>query len=260
MLQFPEIQAHFRDAIIYGDTSGISRALMGGRYPEKRLAVYQRNYRASLTDALLTKFPATQWLLGTRSLSEVALQFIRDCPPRVPCIAEYGSDFPDFLGKCIPQLPYVRDFACLEWSVGKAAIAVDQPSLDARAFSEIDSLPDTFVTLQTGVHYLHARWPVYELMMTYLTNQVPAQFEMTPTDVWVEIRGARGEFQLNCLAEGEFLFRQSLLQGFSIGDAAERALDANPQFDPGRALTSILVAGLVTGVRQNNAEETNGNL
>ena len=134
MQRLPEIQARFRDVIVHGETSGISDALIGGCHPEKRLAIHQRNYEVSLTGALLTKFPATQWLLGTRFLTEVARRFIRECPPRVPCIAEYGSDFPEFIGECASQLPYVRDFARFEWAVGKAAIAVDQPAVGSQRF------------------------------------------------------------------------------------------------------------------------------
>jgi len=259
MQRLPEIQARFRDVIVHGETSGISDALIGGCHPEKRLAIHQRNYEVSLTGALLTKFPATQWLLGTRFLTEVARRFIRECPPRVPCIAEYGSDFPEFIGQCASQLPYVRDFARLEWFVGKAAIAVDQPAVDLNAFSQIESLLDTFVTMQTSVEYLHTRWPIDELMTTYLTDEAPNQFEMTPTNVWIEIRGARGEFQWHRLEEEEFIFRRSLWRGNSIGDAAERALDTNARFDPGRALPSVLNAGLVTALRQTNEEQSDGN-
>ena len=175
-----EIQTRFRAAVVHGDTDGISEALIGSRHPEKRLSIHQRNYRASLTDALLTKFPAAQWLLGTRFLIEAAGRFIQECPPSMPCIAEYGSEFPDFLGRCAPHLPYVRDFAILEWFVGKAAIAIDE---------------------QTGVHYLHTGWPVDDLMGIYLSDNAPAQFELIPNDVWIEIRGARGEFQINRLCQ-----------------------------------------------------------
>jgi hypothetical protein len=260
MQRLPEIQAHFRDAIVYGKTNGISQTLIGGLDPQKRLAIHQRNYHVSLTDALVTKFPATEWLLGTRSITEAAGRFIHEYPPQGPCIAEYGRKFPDFLGQCAPHLPYVRDFASLEWLVGMAAIAVDQPSLDAHAFSQIDTLLDAVVTFQIGVHYLHASWPIDDLLKAYLTDNVPDQFELMPNPVWVEIRGARGEFQLNRLAEGECLFRQALSEGIPIGDAAERALEANPGFDAGRALTAILATGLVTGACLGSAEETNGKL
>jgi hypothetical protein len=249
-----EIQNHFRAAVVHGDTNGISHALIGGRHPEKRLSIHQRNYRASLTDALVTKFPGTQWLLGTRFLTEATERFIRECPPSKPCIAEYGSEFPDFLGQCAPHLPYVRDFAILEWFAGKAAIAIDQPLLGAEAFSEIGSLSDAVVTLQTGVHYFHTGWPVDELMTIYLSDNAPAQFELIPNDLWIEIHGARGEFQVHRLTADDFMFRQSLLRGVSIGEAAAHALDINAGFDPGLALASVLAAGLLTGIREIEGE------
>jgi hypothetical protein len=179
MRRLAEVQSDFRNAVVDGSTDRISQILVGGVHPEKRLAIHQRNYQASLTDSLLTRFPATHWLLGTRVISDAAKRFARECPPQAPCIAEYGSDFPDFLGRCVSHLPYVRDFAQLEWFVGKAAIAVGE---------------------ETGLHYLHSSWPVDELFTIYLTDNAPDEFRLSPVDVWLEIRGARGEFQLNRLS------------------------------------------------------------
>src|SRR6516164_6692405 len=64
MWRLAEIQSDFRDAVVDGITERISQSLVGGYHPEKRLAIHQRNYQASLTDSLLTRFPATHWLLG----------------------------------------------------------------------------------------------------------------------------------------------------------------------------------------------------
>lgn len=182
-MRLHEIQTRFCDALVHGETGGIAPALIGGVYPEKRLAIHQRNYQASLVDAVLTKFPATEWLLGTRFLTEAARRFIQEYPPAAPCIAEYGSEFPEFLGDCAPQLPYVRDFARLEWCIGKAAIAVDRHCIGS------------------GTHYLHTNWPVDELITLYLTDNAPARFELEPVDLWIQIRGDRGEFQLNRVQE-----------------------------------------------------------
>jgi len=187
MQRLAEIQSDFRDAVIDRRSTGISQALIGGHYPERRLAIHQRNYQASLTDSLLTRFPATHWLLGTRFITDAASRFVREYPPHAPCIAEYGSDFPDFLGRCAPHLPYIREFAQLEAFVGKAAIAVDQ---------------------RTGVYYLQASWPVDELLKIYLADNAPDEFKLAPDDVWLEVRGARGEFQVSRLSEKEFISRR----------------------------------------------------
>jgi len=92
-------------------------------------------------------------------------------------------------------------------------------------------------------------------MTIYLTDNAPTQFELIPNDIWMEIRGARGGFQINRLTEDDFMFRQSLWQGFSIGEAAAHTLDINVGFDAGRALAWVVTAGLLTGICQNRGED-----
>ncbi len=174
---------------------------------------------------------------------------MREQPPQAPCIAEYGSAFPDFLRTFAgpERVPYLKDFAELERLVGQVAIAVDDPAVSAEAFSNIpaDALSEMRLTLQPGLCYLKTSWPVDELMKLYLTETAPDQFEIVPADAWIEVRGARGQFDFNRLPEADFTFRKSVSQGRSISDAAELALDTNRGFDPGRALAALIADGLV---------------
>jgi hypothetical protein len=247
-----EIQLRFRDAIVNGTSSGITPLLTGGRYPEKRLAIHQRHYETSLVKTLLGKFPATVWLVGTRFVTEEAKRFVHRRPPEAPCIAEYGQGFPQFLSECpgSERVPYLREFAELEWHVGHIAIAVDRPAVPIDEFSQMDgdALPDAVLTLQPGLCYLHASWAIDELMKLYLTDTAPERFELPHGDVWIEVRGARGEFHINRLDAAEFNFRKSILRGRSIGDASALALDVDTVFDPGRALAALINAGLVTAI------------
>src|SRR5579862_3267078 len=244
-----DIQSNFRDAVVLGETGPVAEALTGGDNPERRLAIHQRNYQASLTDALLMKFPATEWLLGTVLFTEAAQCFVRENPPGTPCIAEYGTAFPDFLRQYAgtEALPYVSEFARLEWYVGRVAIAADPDPAGPTAFSHIkeDALPDATLRLQSGLHYQQASWPIDELLTLYLSGTAPDQFELRPGSIWIEVRGNRGEFQLNRLEPAEFVFRKSISEGRPIGEAAERAMDLSSGFDPGRGLTALLAAGLV---------------
>jgi len=252
MPRLTEIQSHLRDTVVSNGKTRVGLSLTGGSDPSKRLLIHQRNYQSSLIEALRTKFPATEWLVGTRLLAEAAASFIQEYPPTAPCIAEFGATFPDFLATRVQHVGYVRDFGRLEWFVGKAAIAVDESPLDGSLFSSIDedSLPDLILTLQSGTHYLNTNWPVDELMVLYLNDTAPDQLELIPCDGCIEIRGARGEFQINRLETGDSIFRQCIFAGLSIGAAAERALDASRCFDPGRALAALLESGLVTAIRQ----------
>ena len=191
------------------------------------------------------------WLFGMPFLDEAAQEFVRRHPPATPCIAEYGEEFPGFLSTYLgaARAPYLCSFAELEWHLGQVAIAVDQPALALNAFStlEINTLMDTSLMLQAGLRYLHASWPVDGLMKLYLTDTAPSEYPLAPWDVWLEVRGSRGGFHIDCLDAAEFVFRNAVLERQPIGTAAERALDASARFDVGRAFTTLVRGGYVIG-------------
>ncbi len=251
MPSLAETQSRIRRAVVDGDAAGIAPQLVGGRDPGRRLAIHQRHHRSRLVAAIRTKFPATGWLLGTPFLDEAAEQFVQQHPPPGPCIAEYGEEFPRFLSTYsgAARVPYLYSFAKLEWHLGQVAISVDRPALMLEVFSrfEIDTVMDTRLTLQPGLRYLHAFWPVDDLMRLYLTDTAPAEYRLAPEDVWLEVRGARGEFHIDRLDAAEFTFRAAILDGQSIAAAAERALDTEAEFDVERAFTTLMHGGYVIG-------------
>ncbi len=252
-----DIQVRFRDALLSGDGSGIAPILVGGRAPSMRLKVHQRHYEASLTSALLDKFPATGWLVGSAFLTEVAQQFVRSHPPKAPCIAEYGESFPAFLAEYPPAegVPYLRSFSELEWHVGHVSVAIDLPSIPIASLSATDAgaIPDVVLMLQPGVRYLETSWPVDDLLKLYLADSAPDQLVFCPADVLIEIRGARGEFRLNRLDRGAFAFRHAIATGRTVGAAAESALEASSDFDISAAFASLFAEGLVTSVIEPSA-------
>jgi hypothetical protein len=249
-----EIQLRVRDAVVAGQTSALEPLLAADDRSRTRFDIHRRNYEASLISALLEKFPASAWLAGTSFLTQAAMRYVHQHPPEAPCIAEYGGSFPEFLSKCpgAERVPYLLSFAELEWCLGHVAIEVDEPGIPQEAFRAIapELLPDQTLLLRPGVRYLAAEWPVDDLMKLYLAETAPEYLSFEPAAVWLEIRGARGEFSLTRLAFCEFLFRQSVREGNSIGAAAERALDGDPSFDPATALACLIASGLVTGIGQ----------
>lgn len=254
MPSLAETQRRVRNAVVAGDATAVAGLLVGGRDARKRLAIHQRHYETSLVTALLGKFPATAWLVGTPFLSDAARAFVRECPPQAPCIAEYGAGFPDFLSSRpgAERLPYLRGFAELECAIGLVSIAIEQPALTSDALSGVDetTLPDIVLALQPGLRYLHVTWPVDDLMTLYSTEVAPEQLSLESTDAWIQVRGARGAFDIRRLDPGDFVFRRAILEGLSIGDAAGRALDTTTGFDPGRALAAVIAEGLITAIAE----------
>jgi hypothetical protein len=249
-----------RRAVVAGDRAGIVPMLVGGRDPAKRLAIHQRNYETSLVKALLGKFPATGWLVGSGFLTQAAREFIRVHPPRAPCIAEYGEEFPGYLEAWphADRVPYMRALAEIEWCVGHAAIAADRPALrlDEVAGLDPETLCDATLVIQDSVRYLESGWPVDDLMKTYLANNAPDRLQLASGDFRFEIRGSCGAFQINRLDSGEFAFRKSIQEGRTIGGSAELALEADPAFDTGRSFLQLITKGLAVAINPNESRLT----
>lgn len=254
MLPLFEVQAHLHRAVVARDVMGVLPLLVGGDDPEKRLAIHQRHYETSLVNALLGKFPATGWLVGTPFLTEAARSFIQLYPPNAPCIAEYGEDFPMFLAMRpgAERVPYLQWFTELEWHLGHVSIAVDWPAVSLSDLSRMDAntLADATLTIQPGVRYMNAPWPVDELVQVYLTEAAPDQFQLAQAEVWLEIHGARGAFKINRLDKAEFAFRRAIQTGQTIGAAAERALEADANFDPGQCFAKSINGGIATAINE----------
>jgi hypothetical protein len=247
-----ETQLQLRSAIVDDDAASVVPLLIGGRDPERRLAIHRRHYESSLVTAIRTKFPATAWLVGSPFLDDAAKKFARQHPPSGPCIAEYGEEFPRFLSSYLgaARVPYLHPFAELEWHLGQVAISVERPPLALEDLSRIETnaLADAALTLQTGLRYLHASWPVDDLMKLYLSETAPSEYRLAAADIWLEVRGARGQFQINRLDAAEFVFRKAILDGQSIGAAAEHALDTNAEFDVGRGFATLVANGHVIAI------------
>jgi hypothetical protein len=251
MSALADLQGHVRQALLTGDVTLLQPVLAGSPDPTKRLAIHQRHYQATLSAALMEKFPATAWLVGSAFMAEAARQFVRTRPPTRPCIAEYGDDFPAFLA-ALPtaaHLPYLRDFAELERRFGQAAIDVDLPALSiADVAASSDSFTDGLVALQPGLRYWHASWPVDQLLKIYLTDSAPDTCEIELGSVYLEVRGARGEVNVTRLSLGEFTFRSELRDGIRLGEAVEHSARIDPAFDPRQAFLTLVHERLVTGI------------
>ena len=252
MPSLAETQTWLRDAILAGDGLSAAPLLTGGRDATTRFAIHARHYEASLVSALLGKFPGCVWLLGEPFVTSAARNFVHARPPGMPCIAEYGADFPKFLAD-VPgaaKVPYVRAFAEAEWHLGLVSVAIDYPPLALTALAPFpaETLADVALRLQPGLAYVSASWPIDELLRLHLCDAAPDRYVLEPAGVRLEISGARGEFRFDRLDEAEFAFRKALADGVSVGAAAELALGLDPNFAPGQALARLFAAELVTGV------------
>jgi hypothetical protein len=252
-----DVQQQMRDAVVNRDSAPTGLLLVGGQHPLKRLNIHRHHYEASLMAAVMSRFPATGWLVGPRRLEDAARQFVHDHPPTAPCIAEYGSQFSAFLGTWpeTVHLTYVPEFADLDWHLGRLSVAIDASGVERQHLAALDpsGLADVSVTLQAGTHYLRASWPIDELIGMYLADASPTSWTLIDEEVRIEARGSRGSLRFSRLAAGDYAFRVSLAEGHTLGDASAYALEVDSGFDPGVALLTLVDEQLITSVGRSDS-------
>lgn len=248
-MQLADLQSDVAVAVIEGSLPASSSLLSGGDHPMRRLAIHSRHYAASLVRSLVERFAATVWLTGSEFVRAAATAFVREHPPTRPCIAEYGDGFPAYLASCAgTRLPYLEQFATVDWHLGRLAIAVDAPPRPTLADCDPARLADACLTLQPGTAYVALDWSLDELARFYLAGEAPNQYELRHEPVWLELRGCRGELWLNRLPKGDYVFRQAVADGATLRHAAECAVRADEDFEPGAGMLAMLHECLVTGV------------
>jgi hypothetical protein len=256
-VRLADLQADIATAVVE-DVMPVSAGLLtGGDNPTSRFAIHSRHYTSSLARSLVERFAATGWLAGSEFVTQAATRFVREHPPVRPCLAEYGDRFPAYLMSFGgTTLPYLEQFATLDWLLGRLAIAVDISPLHAPASCDPTRLVEARLTLQPGVEYVALDWPLDELIQFYLSGNAPHQYELRSEAVWLELRGSRGELWFTRLTKGHYEFRHALANGATLRRAAELATGNDESFDPGSALLAMLDAGLVAGLSPDQGHES----
>jgi hypothetical protein len=248
-MQLVDLQRDVAVAVTRRTIPESARLLTGGDDPAARFTIHSRHYAASLSRSLIERFSATVWLAGAEFVTEAALGFVREHPPTHPCISEYGDAFPAYLASCAgTRLPYLEQFAMVDWHLGRLAVAVDVAPVQTLADCDPTRLADACLTLQPGTQYLALDWSLDELLRFYLAGDAPIQYALRQEPVWLELRGCRGELWLNRLTKGDYAFREVIADGTALGRAAEIAIGIDETFEPSRAVPDLVRAGLVTSV------------
>lgn len=252
MPSLAETQALFRNAIASDTAHDIDRMLRAPRSAADRLTIYRRHFRESFRRHLRGRYPTLEWLIGTPLMVGLADRLLRQSPPRAPSLAEYGEQLIGLVSEVgADGIPiYAADVAKLDWQLGTIAVEIELSELPISSLSGIpaDRLGDLVLGLQPGLAYVSSEWPVDELVRIHLSGTAPNQLHFTAEAVWLELRGARGQFGWRRLTRGEFLFRSELLAGKPLGNAAELALQTEPDLDISAALARLFEERLVMAV------------
>jgi hypothetical protein len=220
-----------------------------GATPDLRFAVYRNNVHVGLKSALVTRFPATEAIVGSEFFSAVAAEFILHHPPVSPVLLSYGDAFAEFIERFPPlaDLPYLADVVRLEAARSRAYHAADRAPLhpDALARLPADNLAAVTLVLHPSATVIRSSHPVVTVWAMNAGEE--------PLLLIADWRGEdalviRPELtvRVHRLPYGAADFIEALSAGAPLGDAARASLTTLGAFDLAETLACLLSAGLFT--------------
>lgn len=225
-----------------------------GSDPAARLAVYRNNVVVSLIDALAATFPVVQRLVGETFFRAMAGVFVRQHPPRSKVLAGYGAGLPQFLEGFEPaqSLPYLADVARLEIARMLAHRASDTPALAAdelqQALTSGGRIDASRLLCHPSVSTLSSRFAIVSL---WAAHQREGDIEPVDVDVAESAIVLRDGLQVLVLRAPHSAadFVAAIQQGMGLGQAANAARRAAPDFDLTASLSLLLGHGALIAVQ-----------
>jgi hypothetical protein len=215
--------------------------------PTKRFAVYRNNLMVGLIEALEARFPAAQRIVGKEFFRATARAFARAHPPRSPMMMDYGDEFPGFLATFEPatEVAYLPDVALIEAAWTRAYHAADAEPLRPSDLEGVatDATAGLRFELHPSLQIVTSVFPVVTIWAMN-TGEIP----FAPITDWrgqdaLIVRPAL-DVEVRRLPPGAAAFLQTLKGGKPLAEAAEIALERDPDFDLAGNLASLVSAGL----------------
>lgn len=214
----------------------------------KRFDVYRNNVIVSLIEALASRYPVVQKLVGEAFFQAMAREFVTAHPPASPVMLGYGQDFPQFLEEFPPaaSLPYLSGVARIENARRTAYHAADVAPLDPAVLESVPS--EQFESIKFQTH------PSLSLIQSEFAIRSIWQANSQGTDLDVPVDTAESvlicrplmDVEVRGLPDGAYAFLTEVEKGLSLGEAVQAGMLASPVFDLATTLTGALTAQIFT--------------
>ncbi len=256
----PELQSRFVASLFAPDaavaeSAAVDALIRGGKLsPSRRLAIYRHNVFSTLTGALRDLYPVTESIVGAPFFSHLARQFIYVTPSPSGDLNMFGREWPDFLAASaeIDSLPYLHDVASLEWAWHLAFHAADSPRFELSTLASVPSEQHAALrfSLHPSVALIASSFPIVRI---WAVNQPDYRDEMAinwevPGDFALVARDDV-EIKIQSLPQGEFEFLRAIQRDARLDMAAEKAFEADPDFDLQGTLLAAIQSNVIVDVR-----------
>ena len=219
--------------------------------PTRRFAVYRNNVAVSLVNALKSRFPVVEKIVGEEFFAAMARIFVLERPPSTPLLATYGDEFAAFIATFDParELVYLADVARLEAARTRAYHAADATPFGLAEFAALDAsaVGGIRIDLHPSVEIVRSPHPIVTI---WAMNS--GERDLAPIENWhgedaLVVRPYL-DVDVRLLPPGGAAFLLALVGAKPLGEAAAAALTDHPEFDLSRNLAGLICSGLTRGI------------
>jgi hypothetical protein len=248
MLSLRDLQLRFV-AALYEHNDAVVSAQLDDGVPSAaaRLGVYRNNLREGFIKALSLEFPVVEKLVGTEFFRRTALDFQLQHPSQSGDLTHVGAPFADFLRAHFADGDYgwLPDVAALEWALQCVAIA---PDCEPVPVAKLDEIPpnryeDLVFDSAPATRLVESRYPIVRIWQSNQPGAAPEKIQLDGGADHVLVRRRGEELEFVRLSAADFTFARMLARRAPLGLATDASLAIDPQFDLGRALRSLMLAG-----------------
>lgn len=240
----------FLDAVVGADPRPLGAYLEDRAFVSNALVYRNTTFRGA-ADALATAFPAVARLAGDAYFEHVAVAFVEAAPPRRRSLVGYGEGLADFLETApgIAEAPYLPDVARLDWAwlgAHRAPSGVPLAATDLAAVRP-ERLADLVLKLHPSVRLLELGWSIHDAWKHNRTDEPASSHQVLPERQHIMLWRPAHEVETQILSPAEAMFFKMLAAGAALGEAAEAALAASPDFNTTLVFAGALEAGVFAG-------------
>ncbi len=210
-------------------------------------AIYRNTVLKGCIDALQANYPAINRLVGEEWLRAAAEVYVRDALPALPMLLHYGTDFADFLARFEPaaELSYLPGVARLDRFWTEVHAATSEDTLIPAALTQLAS--GNFFRTRLQPHAA-TRWAWFGSAPIYTIWSRNRSDAVVDGDIDWHAEGALltrplDTVQWRALDRAGCAFLDTCAAGGTVTDAAQAALEAQPDADLGQLMASLLDAG-----------------
>jgi len=219
--------------------------------PARRYAVHRNNVVSGLMQALKSRFPVTEKIVGEEFFAAMTRVYVQERPPHSPLLAIHGDDLADFIATFEPvrELAYLADVTRLEAARTRAYHAADATPVDADRFSTLDAntVGDVIVELLPSTEIVRSPHPIVTIWAMNAGERDLAPIENWNAEDALVVRPYL-DVEVRLLPSGGAAFLLAVADGQPIGAAAAAGLADHPEFDLARNLAGLIGSHLVWNI------------